>query len=230
MKNLSNFINEALSGIASILENVKINFGKTVCSSADSEDVRYEVAKQQAQMMVEALSQGVLPENWVAMDIETWCENNRVNYSPQIDSEWGDLVISDGSEDWFIDLKVSMSDKYIGTPSILSLVNFSKGANRIYFMSNSNGSQIYIVDAAKLMDLMLSMDDSAFLVTSRARETKNNQTFREVEELTGKVNIRQSKTGRENPGNDEIWGLDHLNNDDFVSSYTIRMNYGKIRV
>ena len=228
MKSLVHYINESKNDIISLLNNFKVDFSDVSSMPIHTVDQRYEKGKAQEKIFIDTMNNGALPEGYTLMSIEDWCEENGQTYSPKIDSKLGDIVINDGKEDWFIDLKVSLNiqkTEYVGTPTILSLVNFSGQKNHIYFLSNVNGSIKYVVDADKLMKLMTSKSTSAYLMTTKHRSDKNS-VYPEVRNMEGKINIKVPKSIE---SDDPIWSTDYIDNEDFVSSFTIKNNYNSIK-
>lgn len=228
MKSLVKYIYESKNDVVTLLTNLKVDFSSVASMPIQTVDQRYTKGKKQEKILIDTLNDGALPEGYIVMSIEEWCEQNEENYSPKIDSKYGDIVINDGKEEWFIDLKVTLNinkTEFIGTPTILSLVNFSGQKNHIYFLSNADGSVTYIVDPDKLMKLLTSKKESAYLMTTSHRVDKNS-VYPEVRSMEGKVNLKVPST---RDASDPIWSTDYIDNEDFVSSFTIKNNYNSIK-
>lgn len=229
MKSLTDYINESKNDIVSLLNNFKVDFSSTASMPSDTKEQRYAKGKAQEKIFIDTMNDGVLPEKYTVMSIEDWCEKNDIDYSQNVDCRFGDIVINDDKEDWFIDLKVAMDGSkksaIVGTPTAMSLVRFSDQKNHIYFLSNITGTTVYIVDADKLMNLMKSKDASAYFVATKYRVEKNN-VYHGVRDLNGKVNIKVSNSHKTD---DDVWSTDVIDNEDFVSTFTIKQNYKRIK-
>ena len=217
MKSLLNFINEALNpNILTYLNKLKIDFSDTKGMSSNTKTDRYNKAKAQEAKMVEVLSQS-LPADYSVKSIEDWCKENKKSYSPEFDSKNGDIVLSDGKQEIFVDLKVAEDDSYLGTPTVLSLVNFSNADNHYYFLSNLSGTRKKVVNAKAVYDFMTSKNKDAFFMTSKYRD-EGYKANKEVENLYNKVNLKAPKT---QTATQRMQDTSYLSDEDFVSTYSI---------
>ena len=62
-------------------------------------------------------------------------------------------------------------------------------------------------------------------MTTKHRSDKNS-VYPEVRNMEGKINIKVPKSIE---SDDPIWSTDYIDNEDFVSSFTIKNNYNSIK-
>lgn len=205
MRDLSNYIIESLSQdkniitVLGLLKDCELDFSK-VTGKDD-----YDLAKNQEQLLADELKK--VAEEYEILTIKEYCEKKKITYSPEVDSKVGDIVIYKGNKIAFcIDLKVSKSKEVIGTPTMLSLVNFYGNSNHYYICSNNDGSEVKVVSANNLYEHITSKKGTVKV------SKKRKESFNKVNSLLDKVNLKGNNTD----------DLSKLYNEDFVSTDTIR--------
>lgn len=205
MRNLSNYIIESLSQdkniipILGLLNDCELDFSK-ITGKDD-----YDLAKNQERILANELKK--VADGYEIFTIKEYCEKKKINYSPEVDSKVGDVIVYKENKIAFcIDLKVSKTKTVIGTPTMLSLVNFYGDDKHYYVCSNIDGSEIKVVSANNVYNYITSKKGTVKV------SKKRKESFNKVNLLLDKVNL----TG--NNSDD----LSKLYNEDFVSTTTIR--------
>lgn len=185
MKSLVQFINEAVSmNILTLINSLHYDFSETAKMSNSSKQERTNKAKAQEKILIDIINNA--QEEYNAIGVEEYCESIDKTYSSELDSKIGDIIImKDSKAILFIDLKVAETDKYLGTPDMLSLVNFaSKNDDKKYYLcSNIKGSNTKLVKANNVWDKVISK--KANVIVSKDRSNISP----EVKKLTDKVKI-----------------------------------------
>ena len=203
MKDLTTYINESLSEdknimpLLGLLNDIDVDF-----SQATGKDP-FELAKNQEKLLADELKK--LSSEYEILTVEEYCQKKKMRYSPEVDSKVGDIVIYKGGKIAFcIDLNVSKSKTTVGTPTMLSLVNFQGNTKHYYVCSNIDGTNIRVLNANNLYNHISS--GRGEVKTSKTRKNSSSK----VNALTGKVNL--VGTG----------DLEKLYDEDSVSAKTIK--------
>ena len=182
MKDLTTYINESLSEdknimpLLGLLDDIDIDFSQ-VTGKDD-----YDLAKNQEQLLADELKK--VAEEYEILTIKEYCEKKKIIYSPEVDSKIGDIVIyKEGKIAFCIDLKVSKSETTVGTPTMLSLVNFQGNTKHYYVCSNINGTNIRVLSANNLYDYITSGKGEVKV------SKKRKESFSKVNALLDKVNL-----------------------------------------
>ncbi len=203
MKDLTTYINESLSEdknimpLLGLLGDINIDFSQVTGKDP------FELAKNQEKLLANELKK--LSSEYEILTIEEYCQKKNIRYSPEVDSKVGDIVIyKEGKIAFCIDLKVSKSETTVGTPTMLSLVNFQGNTKHYYVCSNINGTNIRVLSANNLYDYITSGKGEVKV----SKDRKNSSS--KVNALFGKVNLT---------GNGD---LEKLYDEDFVTTKTIK--------
>lgn len=203
MKDLTTYINESLSEdknimpLLGLLDDIDIDFSQ-VTGKDD-----YDLAKNQEQLLADELKK--VAEEYEILTIKEYCEKKKITYSPEVDSKIGDIIIyKEGKIAFCIDLKVSKSQTTVGTPTMLSLINFQGNTKHYYVCSNINGTNIRVLSANNLYNYITSGKGEVKV------SKKRKESFSKVNALLDKVNL--TGTG----------DLEKLYNEDFVTTNTIK--------
>lgn len=203
MKDLTTYINESLNEDKNIIQLLGLlNDINADFSQVTGKDP-FELAKNQEKLLANELKR--LSSEYEILTIEEYCQKKNMRYSPEVDSKVGDIVIYKGGKIAFcIDLKVSKSKTMVGTPTMISLVNFQGNTKHYYICSNIDGTNIRVLSANNIYNYITS--GKGEVKTSKHRKNSNSK----VNALSGKVNL--TGTG----------DLEKLYDDDFVSTKTIK--------
>lgn len=211
MKSLMRFINEAISmNILTLINGLHYDFSETSNMSNSSKQDRAKKAKAQEKILIDAINNA--QDEYEAMGIEEYCDLTGKSYSYELDSEIGDVIIMKNDKPvLFIDLKVSETDKYLGTPDMLSLVNFAADNDdkKYYLCCKINGADSKLVQANKVYNKVLSKE--ANVIVSKDRSNISS----EVKKLTDKVKLIAPK-GMDNADTSKLY------DEDFVATPDIR--------
>lgn len=214
MKEISTYLFEAsnklndINGILSQIINCKFNFTK---SHTDNKQDRITIAKKQEREVISVLA----PElpGYEILSCEEWCERMKLNYSPKIDSFYGDIMIVDENDKtiYNIDLKVGSKD-YVGTPDALSLSNFGNVSVKeagifIYLCCNENGNSNVIISHDKLFNIQKR---GKFIISKDRKNVLKSNTFTNAKLLQNK-SAQNTDTSK-------------LYEEDFVPTSTIMTN------
>ena len=210
MKSLLQFINEASSmNVMTFINSLNVDFSETAGMSIKTKQGRAKKAKAQEKILVDAINEAT--DQYTAMGIEDYCKSIGKSYTYEMDSKMGDVVImKDENPVLFIDLKVAETKDFLGTPTMLSLVNFASTNDdkKYYLCSNINGSNIKLVNANKLYNKVVSK--KAIVIVSKDRSTVSP----EVQKLNGKVKLIA-------PNNNQNADTSTLYDEDFVATSAI---------
>ena len=203
MKDLTTYINESLNEDKNIIQLLGLlNDINADFSQVTGKDP-FELAKNQEKLLANELKR--LSSEYEILTIEEYCQKKNMRYSPEVDSKVGDIVIyKEGKIAFCIDLKVSKSKTTVGTPTMLSLVNFQGNTKHYYVCSNIDGTNIRVLSANNLYNYITS--GKGEVKASKDRKNSNSK----VNALSGKVNL--IGTG----------DLEKLYDEDFVSTSTIK--------
>lgn len=180
-----------------LLDDIDIDFSQ-VTGKDD-----YDLAKNQEQLLADELKK--VAEEYEILTIKEYCEKKKITYSPEVDSKIGDIIIyKEGKIAFCIDLKVSKSETTVGTPTMLSLINFQGNTKHYYVCSNINGTNIRVLSANNLYNYITSGKGEVKV------SKKRKESFSKVNALLDKVNL--TGTG----------DLEKLYNEDFVTTNTIK--------
>lgn len=179
MLSISTFINEQLLSKQEILSKiVKCEFDFSSCSNMgdSTKEERIKKAKAQEEIVINVLKSEL--QGYDILSCEDWCKQHKLNYSPKIDSCYGDIMICQEDKTLFnIDLKVG-TKTYIGTPDALSLTNFGDVSVKeagifVYLCCNESGKNNYIISNKKLNSIQKT---GKFIVSvNRTNELRNSK-------------------------------------------------------
>lgn len=186
MKTLKEFINESalLNYISSLINGLKYDFSETTNMPNSTKEERAKKAKAQEKILIDIINNA--QEKYKAIDVKEYCNLTNETYSPTLDSKIGDIILMKNDEPvLFIDLKVAETDKYLGTPDMLSLVNFaSKPDDKKYYLcTNINGTSKKFIEANKVWDKVISKE--AKIIVSKDRKNISS----DVQKLFDKVKL-----------------------------------------
>lgn len=205
MKSLIRFINEAISmNILTLINGLHYNFSETSNMSNSSKQDRAKKAKAQEKILIDAINNA--QDEYEAMGIEEYCDLTGKSYSYELDSEIGDVIIMKNDKPvLFIDLKVAETDKYLGTPDMLSLVNFAADNDdkKYYLCCKINGADSKLIQANKVYNKVLSKE--ANVIVSKDRSNISS----EVKKLTDKVKLIAPK-GMDNADTSKLYDEDFV--------------------
>ena len=211
MKNLTQFIIEAISmNILTLINGLHYDFSETSNMSNSSKQDRAKKDKAQEKILIDAINNA--QDEYEAIGIEEYCDLTGKSYSYELDSEIGDVIIMKNDKPvLFIDLKVSETDKYLGTPDMLSLVNFAADNDdkKYYLCCKINGADSKLVQANKVYNKVLSKE--ANVVVSKDRSNISSA----VKKLTDKVKL-VAPQGMNNADTSKLY------DEDFVATPDIR--------
>lgn len=216
MKTLNLFITEQESNndILDTISKCKFDFPT---GSTSTKDEQCELAKVQESYLVDVLRTRIT--DYKILTCKEWCKKMNMNWSPKIDSYYGDIMIlKDDKVIFNIDLKVGYTNENYGTPTALSLSNFGSSTAKpcgkfLYLCCKKNGSDNIFVDRDKLYnDYTSSKSLSPFMVSKNRNEVLKNNPF--------KFKIVKQR-GVDGGIFDDV---ETLYNEDFIQSYIIQ-NY-----
>jgi hypothetical protein len=211
MKSLKKFIFESTNEVITFIQKLNLNFTETGKMPNSTKEERAARAKVQEKIVIDAINEA--SETYSAVGIEEYCEKIGKKYSYELDSKLGDIIIyENGKESIYIDLKVGNSNKYIGTPTMLSLVNFGANNNdrdHFYFCTTLDGTDSEMVIARELYNYITTKNGS--VMASKNRKTSSS----EVSKLFDKVNLIKSSAA---PDAD----LTKLYDEDYIPAKTIK--------
>lgn len=211
MKSLIQFINEAAStNILNLIKNLNYDFSDTSSISSSSKQNRAKKAKAQEKILIDTINNA--QDEYNAIGIEEYCDSIGKSYSYELDSKIGDIIIMKNNKPvLFIDLKVAETDKYLGTPDMLSLANFAADNDdkKYYLCCKINGADSKLVQANKVYNKVLSKE--ANVIVSKDRSNISS----EVKKLTDKVKLVAPK------GMNDV-DTSKLYDEDFVATSVIQ--------
>ena len=211
MKRLQDYINEAAStNIFVLIDGLKYDFSDTSSINSSSKQNRAKKAKAQEEILINTINNA--QDEYHAIGIEEYCDSIGKSYSYELDSKIGDIIIMKNNKPvLFIDLKVAETDKYVGTPDMLSLVNFAADNDdkKYYLCCKINGVDSKLVKANKVYNKVLSKE--ATIIVSKDR----SHISPEVKKLTDKVKLVAPK-GMNNADTSKLY------DEDFVASTVIQ--------
>ena len=213
MKNLKEYILESVSNkLITLINSINYDFSETSSMSNSTKENRAKKAKAQEKILIDAINGA--QEEYNAIGCEEYCNLINKKYSFEEDSKIGDIIIMKNDKpEMFIDLKVANSNNYLGTPDMLSLVNFATVATenddkKYYLCCNLNGSNSKLIKASKVYNKVLSKE--ANIIVSKDRSNISP----EVKKLTNKVKLVA-------PKNMDNADLTKLYDEDFVATSVI---------
>lgn len=205
MKSLLQFIKESASTkLLTLVNNLHYDFTDT--SNLSKEDK----AKAQEKILIDTINN--LDNEYKAIGVKEYCKLINKTYSDELDSKIGDIIImKDNKPVLFIDLNVAETDKYLGTPNMLSLVNFAEEDDdkKYYLCCKINGVGSKLIKANKVYTKVLSKEASVIASKNRSNISPK------VKELTNKVKLFA-------PNNMNNVDTTKLYDDDFVSTSSIQ--------
>lgn len=185
MKTLVQFIYESVSmNIFTMIDDLKYDFSKTGKMGDSSKEDRSKKAKAQEKILIDTINDA--QEEYNAIGIEEYCNLINKTYSFELDSKIGDIVIMKNDKPvLFIDLKVANSNDYLGTPDMLSLVNFAADNDdkKYYLCCKLNGVDSKLVKANKIYSKVLAKEANVIVSKDRSNISP------EVKKLTDKVKL-----------------------------------------
>ena len=211
MKRLQDYINEAAStNIFVLIDSLKYDFSNTSSINSSSKQNRVKKAKAQEEILINTINNA--QDEYHAIGIKEYCDSISKSYSYELDSKIGDIIIMKNNKPvLFIDLKVSETDKYVGTPDMLSLVNFAADNDdkKYYLCCKINGVDSKLVKANKVYNKVVSKE--GIVIVSKDRSNISP----EVKKLTDKVKLVAPK-GMNNADTSKLY------DEDFVASTVIQ--------
>ena len=211
MKNIIELINEVASmDPKNLIKNLKFDFSETSRMPINTKEERAEKAKAQEAILVDVINNA--QDEYKAIGIKDYCKSINKQYSYKLDSMMGDVILmKDENPIMFIDLKVSHTNNYLGTPDMLSLVNFGsiKYDKKYYLCSNIDGTNTKLVLANDVYNNIISR--KGIMIASRDRKNISE----EVRKLTDKVKVIAPK-GMEDADTSKLY------NEDFVATNVIQ--------
>jgi len=215
MKNIKLFILESLNNkLLTVVRNLNYDFSETASLSNNTKENRAKRAKAQEKIFIDLFNELTDKDthfDYKAISCEDYCKLINKTYSFIEDSKIGDIIImNDKTPEMFIDLKVAETNKYIGTPDMLSLVNFAseRDDKKYYLCSSLDGSQKKLILANEIYNIIISKKGNVIVSKDR------NHISKEVEAFKDKVKLVA-------PKNMESADLSKLYDEDFVATSVI---------
>lgn len=212
MKTLQEFINESVSPnyIMALINGLNYDFSETENMPNNTKEERAKKAKAQEEILINTINNA--QEKYKVIGIKEYCNLINKTYSYELDSKFGDIIFMKNDEPiLFIDLKVAETDKYLGTPDMISLVNFaSKTDNKKYYLcTNINGSSKKFVKANDVWNKVVSKEATVLV----SKDRKNISP--DVKNLFDKVKLVA-------PEKMKNADLSKLYDEDYISTKDIR--------
>lgn len=209
MKSLVQFINEAVSmNVLTLINSLHYDFSETSNMSNSSKQDRAKKAKAQEKILVDIINNA--QDQYKAIGVEEYCDSIGKSYSYELDSKIGDIIIMKNDKPvLFIDLKVAITNEYLGTPDMLSLVNFAADNDdkKYYLCCKINGADSKLIQANKVYNKVLSKE--ANIIVSKDRSNISP----EVKKLTDKVKL-VAPQNMKNADTSKLYDEDFVGNDD----------------
>lgn len=215
MKDIKLFILESLNNkLLTAVRNLNYDFSETASLSNNTKENRAKKAKAQEKIFIDLFNELTDKDthfDYKAISCEDYCKLINKTYSFIEDSKIGDIIImNDKTPEMFIDLKVAETNKYIGTPDMLSLVNFASEHDdkKYYLCSSLDGTQTKLILANEIYNIIISKKGNVIVSKDR------NHISKEVEVFKDKVKLVA-------PKNMENADLSKLYDEDFVATSVI---------
>ena len=144
--------------ISKMLLSVKYNFTSNYLGN--TKEIRTKNAKLQELEIITNIKDKF--PDWAVYTSKEYAEEvDGINWSPEYDLKYGDIVIDTGADIYFIDVKIASetsqhSEYILGPIDINSILNFANKRNHIYLIFNYNNTFRMCVDGQKLYKLFMS--------------------------------------------------------------------------
>lgn len=172
MKTLTQFIKESLTlNFIELIDRATFKL-KTKTDSSDDKSERTSVAKLQEREIVEQLNNKIfIDTNYKAITIEDYAKSINEKWSTEFDLKNGDIVIFENDNVIaFIDVKISDTQKMLGTITLKSILNFGKNSkNHFYLLMSEGGFNFRFIDANKVWK---AFEKNPTLMVSKDRKNK----------------------------------------------------------
>lgn len=184
MKTITERLSEVMlfesNNVIKVLQTAKFTF--TPYDVDYNKEVMTSNAKKQEEEIIKTLKE-LLPKAKVYSSIE-YAELQNTKWTPLYDLQNGDIVIEDGNETYFIDMKAgskSSSETILGPISANSLMNFANKKNHYYLVFNNTGSIKLLVDGQKLYKAFMK-DPVLMISKSRTKTVDLNAEVKEYKD------------------------------------------------